>query len=291
MARPMTLPLVLAFFAALAFAEPARGADEISTDVTTDLSGTVANDEDVVEDTGTGAPAKVDLGSIPAAADVTGYSIAPGGDVLLSFDTTTSLPGGVTAAANDVVRWDGQTYAIELDGSDHGIPAGAQIDAIGFVEGDLLLSFDVTVVVGNVTANDEDLVRLESTQPDVWTLFFDGSVRGVPAGADLDGADVLDGNGHLALSFDVSGSAGGVAFDDEDVLDFDPGSGTWAMRYDGSARHPALAAADVDALFAPEPEGASLAFAALAALAATHRARSGRRARAQRSNEKGGGSS
>jgi hypothetical protein len=268
------LPLVLAFCAALSVADLALAADEISTDVTTDLSGTVASDEDVVEDAGAGAPAKLDLGGIPAASDVIGYSLAPGGDALLSFDSTTSLPGGVTASPSDVVRWDGQTYSIELDGSDHAIPAGAQIDAIGVVQGDLLLSFDVTVALGNVTAGDEDLVRLESTQPDVWTLFFDGSAQGVPSGADLDGADVLDGNGHLALSFDVSGSLGGVAFDDEDILDFDPGSGTWAMRYDGSARHAALAAADVDAVFAPEPAGAALAIAAAVALASLAGARS-----------------
>ena len=42
-----------------AHALPALAAEEISTDITTDLSGTIANDEDVVEDAGTGAPAKI----------------------------------------------------------------------------------------------------------------------------------------------------------------------------------------------------------------------------------------
>lgn len=264
------LPLVLA--AALALAGPARAAHEISTDITADLSGLVANDEDVADDAGSGTPSKVPLGGIPAAADVTGYSVVAGGDVLLSFDTTTELPGGLTAAPNDVVRWDGQGYVIEFDGSDHGIPDGARIDAIGVVAGDLLLSFDVTVVVG-VTADDEDLVRLESTQPDVWSLFFDGSAQGVPAGVDLDGADFLDASGNLALSFDVSGSVGGVPFDDEDVLEFDRSSGGWSLRYDGSARHGALVAADVDAVFAPEPAGRALAIAAAGALASLTRAR------------------
>ena len=248
---------------------PAFAANEISTDVTVDLSGTLATDHDVVEDTGSGAPTQIDLGTIPDAADVSGYSIATNGNVLFSLDVSASLPGGVDVTPRDVVRWNGSVYSVEFRGADHAIPAGARIDAIGVLaEGnDLLLSFDVTVTLGNVTADDEDLVQLASTQPDDWVLYFDGSAQGVPAGADLDGADLIDSSGHLALSFDISGSVGGVSFDDEDILDYAPVGGTWTMRYDGSTAHAALAAADVDAVFAPEPGAVVLGVAALLALA------------------------
>lgn len=250
---------------------PAR-AQEISTDVTADLGGTIAADEDVVVDSGSGAPPKLDLGALPANVDVTGYTVADDGDALFSIDVTAELAGGVTATPRDVVRWNGSSYSIELAGADHGVPAGARIDAIGLVAGDLLLSFDVTVDLGNVTAADEDLVRLESTQPDLWSLSFDGSAAGVPEAADLDGADWVDASGHLALSFDVSGAAGAVAFDDEDILEYTPGSGAFAMRFDGASRFPALAAADVDALFVPEPgAAASVAAAALGLLASRRR--------------------
>ncbi|RIL06540.1 MAG: hypothetical protein DCC71_06425 [Proteobacteria bacterium] len=263
---------LLCLGAAAMLATPASAANEISTDVTVDLSGTLATDHDVVEDTGSGAPAPVDLGSIPGAADVSGYSVATNGDVLFSLDIAASLPGGVDVTPRDVVRWNGATYAVELAGSDHAIPHGARIDAIGVVAGDLLLSFDVTVALGNVTADDEDLVRLESTAPDVWSLYFDGSAEGVPAAADLDGADRIDASGHLALSFDISGNVGGVDFDDEDILDFDATGDAWTLRYDGSAAHAALAAADVDAVFAPEPGAAAAAVAAFVALALRRRA-------------------
>ncbi len=172
-----------------------------------------------------------------------------------------------------MVRYNGSVYSIEFKGADHGVPAGAKIDAIGVIAGDLLLSFDVTVTVGNVTADDEDLVRLESTQPDVWSLYFDGSAQGVPASADLDGADVIDTTGHLALSFDISGSVGGVAFDDEDILDYDPIGHGWTMRYDGSAHFASLAAADTDAVFAPEPAAIALGASAFVTLLAARRAR------------------
>ena len=83
---------------------------------------------------------------------------------------------------------------------------------------------------------------------------------------------MLDATGHLELSFDISGSVGGVAFDDEDILDFDPVGDTWAMRYDGSAHFPALAAADVDAVFSPEPGAIALGASAFVALLAVRRA-------------------
>ena len=245
-----------------AFALPATAANEISTDITVDLGGTLTADEDAVEDDA-GSVTQIDLGTLPAAADLSGYSIASNGDVLFSLDVAASLAGGIDVTPRDVVRWNGSLYSVELDGADHGIPAGAQIDAIGVVAGDLLLSLDVTATLGNVTASDEDLVRLESTQPDVWSLYFDGSAQGVPAGADLDGADVLDQSGNLALSFDISGTVGGVAFDDEDILEYVASGGTWSKRYDGSTAHGALAAADVDAVFVPEPMALGAGAAAL----------------------------
>lgn len=264
----------LAIVLGSALAAPAQAANEISTDITVDLAGTLAADEDVVEDDA-GVTAKIDVGTLPPAADVIGYSVAPNGDVVFSIDISASLPGGIDVTPRDVVRWDGALYSVELDGADHGIPPGARIDAIAYVQGDLVLSLDVTATLGNVTADDEDLVRLESTQPDVWSLYFDGSAKGVPAGADLDGADLLDASGNLALSFDISGSVGGVSFDDEDILEFAPGSDTWSKRWDGSSVHPALAAADVDAVFAPEPGALALGVAILGSLAAVRARRAG----------------
>jgi hypothetical protein len=258
---------------ALALASPAFATDEISTDITTDLGGTIAADEDVVEDTGSGAPPKISLGSLPAAADVIGYSIATNGDILFSIDIAAELAGGVDVTPRDVVRWNDSVYSIEFEGADHGVPAGAKSDARGLVAGDLLLSFDVTVTLDSVTGDDEDLFRLEDTVPDVWSLYFDGSAEGVPAGADLDGADVLDASGNLALSFDISGTVGGVTFDDEDILEFAPTGDTWSKRYDGSSRFAALAAADVDAVFAPEPAAVALGAAAFLVVVAARRLR------------------
>jgi hypothetical protein len=108
----------------------------------------------------------------------------------------------------------------------------------------LLLSFDTSVNVG-VQVEPEDLVKFEASTG--FTLFLDGSAAGVPPGLNLDAADYLPCNGHLLLSFDGSGSIGGVAFDDEDVLEFDRVS-TWEMAYDGSAQDPDWINVDLDAV-------------------------------------------
>ncbi|RIL04650.1 MAG: hypothetical protein DCC71_13315 [Proteobacteria bacterium] len=253
---------------ALLGAGPA-GAVELSTDVTVNVGGVVAADEAVVADIG-GTAVRVDLGALPRGADLIAFARAANGDALFTLDTAVALPGGAFATPRDVVRWDGAVHAIELRGADRGIPVGARIDAIAVSEGDLLLSFDVTVTLGGVTAADEDLLRLDGTQPDVWSLAFDGSAHGIARGADLDAADAIPG-GPLALSFDVSGSIGGIPFADEDVLAFAPANGGWSKRYDGSARHAALAAGDVDAVAVPEPLGAGLAAAAALVLLRTRR--------------------
>jgi cysteine-rich repeat protein len=70
----------------------------------------------------------------------------------------------------------------------------------------------------------------------------------VSGGLDLDAVHYTDLDGHLYLSFDGSGNVGGVDFDDEDVLEYDPGGGVWALLYDGSARHSGWPPADLDAL-------------------------------------------
>jgi hypothetical protein len=212
----------------------------------------VTTDENVAVDNLVGLVALEPLGALPAAADVSGFELLWNGDRLLCFDTTVELPGPVVAEPGDVVRYDGSVFSTELDASANGVPAGVACDAIALGGGSsLLLSFDVTAALpGGVVAEDEDLVLLSA--PGTWIPFFDGSAEGVPAELDVDGA-YLFASGNLALSFDGSGELGGVAFDDEDVLEYDPGGPTWSLAYDGSAQDPDWAAADADAIALPEP--------------------------------------
>jgi hypothetical protein len=219
-----------------------------SPDITVVLAASTVDDEDIATDDLAGLVSTVDVGAIPASADVIGYHRLASGDQLLSFDTSVALPGGLTAFAGDVVLFDGTSYTIVFDAAANGVPAGAVTDAVAALSvNDLLLSFDTTVSVGEVVADDEDIVRFNRGTV---SLFFDGSAEGVTASLDLDAVHCLDSPGSLLLSFDGSGTVGGATFDDEDVLEFTPATGVWELVYDGSAQHGGWAAADLNAVYA-----------------------------------------
>jgi hypothetical protein len=244
----------------------------LSPDVTVVLgtNGQLADDHDVAVP-GSGSTASLaPLGTLPGASDISGYERLANGNALLCFDTAVELPGSLRVQPGDVVRH-GLSYSIELAAAANGIPPGAYCDALTRDStGKLVLSFNVSAALppGGFVADDEDLVILNGAG--AWALYFDGSAASVPAGLDLDAAQFL-ANGNLALSFDGSGQVGGVAFDDEDVLEYDRTGQTWSLAYDGSAADPDWAAADVDAL--PEP-GLALGLAAgISGLLALGRAR------------------
>jgi len=241
----------LTFIAPAAHAVTPLNTLRFCPDITVNFGGTTVTPQNVAQDNLAGAVSLVNVGSIPFGTDVTAYDLLPNGEQLLAFDTTVSLPGGVTARPGDVVRFNGATYTLAFDATAAGVPIGVMTDAVA-VGGaaDLLLSFDTTVTLGAVTANKEDLVFFDGAN---FSMFFDASAAGVPAGVDLDAFEYLDANGHLRLSFDTSGSVGGVAFDKEDVLEFD-GAGAWQMAYDGSAQHAEWPPANLVALGAGIPQ-------------------------------------
>jgi len=246
----------------------------ISTDVSVDLAGQTAHDEDAVALDPTGAVLGPAFSGLPPETDLQAYHFFQNsGDRLYALDVSVALPALFTAEPRDVVRRVGIADALEFDGSAHGVPDGVRIDAASVHgSGDLLLSFDTSVdldgVPGGGVADDEDLVRFDGVS---LSLFFDGSAEGIDEALDLDGAHYDPADGSLLLSFDVSGTVAGQHFDDEDVLLWDPSGPTWSLVYDASALHAELSAADVTAL--PEPAGWLPLAAGVAALALFDRAR------------------
>ena len=218
----------------------------ISPDTTVVLGGLNVADQVVAEDDLGGGITLPDLGILPAGTDLTAYHQLLLGDQLLAFDTTVEV-GGVLVEPGDVVRFDGFAFALEFDASNEGLPAGTYVDAVSADPMGLVLSFDTTVDFGAFFADDADLVRFDGVG---FTLFFDAMGVGVPAGLDLDGVHLL-ANDTFLLSFDTSGSLGGFAFDDEDILGFDPATWTWSLVYDGSTEHEEWSTADLDAISTP----------------------------------------
>jgi hypothetical protein len=230
------------------------GSADLSPDVTVTLDGQTITDEDVASDNlMSGTITKALLGVIPEASDLSAYHALSGGEHLLAFDITVALAGGVIAHPGDVVRWDGVDYTLEFDASAESVPDGVRTDAVTMsAGGNLVLSFDTTVALDGSTYFDEDLVELDGVS---FSSFFDGSAAGLDSALDIDGAHVFGSSGNLGLSFDTSGSIGGVDFDDEDVLEYDPTGLTWEMAWDASVERAEWeAGADVNAVFfVPEP--------------------------------------
>ena len=222
---------------------------DASNDITWAAGAATIDDEAARRVTLPSTVSTLDLGVLPANADVTAYQLLDDGKRLFALDTFVDLGGGVTAGPEDLLAWNGAAYTLFLDGSAAGIPAGTAIDAFGRVRSagvtQTLLSFDVpTALPGGLTVDDEDLAGWNGS---AWSLFLDGSALGIPEGLDVDGFDRDPVNGTRYFSFDTSGRIATVDFDDEDVVAFD--GSTWSLAYDASASlSAAFAAGDLDAL-------------------------------------------
>ena len=219
-------------------------------DITVLLNGVTVSPQEVAIDDLMGGITRLSIGDVPEGARLTSFVELGGGNRLLTFDTTVDLGDGVIAHPADVVYVHPSTVTILFDAAAHGVPEGATVGALTMARGDdLVMSFDVTVKLGDVTASPADLVILVN---DAFELFFDGAAAGVPPGLHIDAAQALQPSGHLLLSLDGSGIIGNpaIAFDDEDVLEYDPDADTWQLAYDGSADAPGWALGDLAAVFA-----------------------------------------
>jgi hypothetical protein len=155
---------------------------------------------------------------------------------------------GASVANEDIVAFDGSTFALYFDGSDVGLSAFA-LDAFAIVSPtEILMSFTGSGTVPGVagTVQDEDIVRftatsLGATTTGAFTLYFDGSDVGLSSSSDedVDAIELLP-DGRLLVSTVGSVGVTGVSGQDEDLLAFTPASlgsvtsGAWAMYFDGS---------------------------------------------------------
>jgi hypothetical protein len=208
----------------------------------TDCNGNgVADAQDIASGTsadcnGNGIPDECDGGCLPG-----------GGTLLVSFISTTTLPGLGSVANEDIVaRSSSGAWSMYFDGSDVG--AGSfTIDALAVLPGgDLLLSFTSDGIIAGLLADDSDLLRFHPTSlgpntAGTWSIYFDGSdVDLTSSSEDVDGVDIAP-DGRIVISTTDSPSVTGLSsLKDEDLLAFtatslgDVTAGTWSMYFDGS---------------------------------------------------------
>jgi len=155
--------------------------------------------------------------------------------------------GGVAAADEDILKFDGSNWSLFFDGSDVGV-GSPDLFAFSFLDADsLLMSFNSAVTVNGIAATPQDILRFDatslgSTTSGTWSMYFDGSDVGLEDATTekIDSLSLLPG-GRLLISTTGTPVVSGVSSArDEDVLVFTPTSlgdvtsGTWAMYFDGS---------------------------------------------------------
>lgn len=199
----------------------------------------------------------------------------------LYFSTTAggALAGSSTPAINftdaDIlelaIQSDGAyRYNTYFDGSDVGLTTATEdVDAFDIqTDGSIILStvgaFSVRathnaagVASGaTLTGGGEDLLRftpssLGSVTAGTWSIFFDGSTKGLTGAAEnIDAVSVLP-DGRLLISTSGAATVPGVASAaDEDLLSYNRSTNTWSLYFDGSdVGLTTNDAEDIDALY------------------------------------------
>jgi subtilisin family serine protease len=177
-----------------------------------------------------------------------GNPCAPGALVLVSFTSSTTLPGVGTVENEDVAQYDtgSGAWSLYFDGSDVGL-ASFDLDALAVLSnGHLLVSLTAAGTIGGVLADDSDVLEFTPTSlgpatAGTWSLYFDGSDVSLSSNdEDIDGFAVLP-NGNLLVSTTGTPTVPGLSgLQDEDLLLFTPTSlgattaGSWSVSFDGS---------------------------------------------------------
>ena len=207
----------------------------ISTAGSAALGGLGFADEDLVDyDSVSGDASMYLVGStvFSGNVDIDAVHILANNHTVLSTTGPASIDG-LSFQDEDLVDYDpvAGTAVMLLDGST--IFSGDEdIDAVYVTDsGSIMLSTADAATIGGLSFQDEDIVEY---QPSTGTasVIFDGSVA-FSNGADVNGLYVLS-NGHLILSVDSdSRQLDGLTFNAEDLVEYDPVSGTATMFFDG----------------------------------------------------------
>jgi hypothetical protein len=159
----------------------------ISFETTTQLTGgIVARPGDVVRYDGATYSIEFDAVAegLPDGVASDAVSLSASG-LLLSFDTTVDLGGGLVVADEDLVDWNGSIFGLVFDGSVAGLDSALDVDAAQDLGGgQFLISLDTSGQIAGLVFDDEDVLRFDGMN---WNLEFDASAANPSwAAADLD---------------------------------------------------------------------------------------------------------
>jgi hypothetical protein len=231
----------------------------MSLNTSQDVDGIASQNEDILSFNGSGFSMYFDGSDVGLSGlSISAFTFLSDNEILMSFTTSSSALGIGTVDDSDIVKFTATSlgpntsgsFELYFDGSDVGLSTSSEdIDALSILPNhNLLISTTGSASVGNIRANDEDLLEFlpvitGSTTVGAWSFYFDGSDVGLSSsGEDLDGA-VADADGNLYLSTISNFSVSGLSGSDEDIFKFVPtslgtstsGSFVSPLIFDGSA--------------------------------------------------------
>ena len=186
----------------------------------------------------------------PTATQTPTFTATPpsaGNPLYLSLTSSQTI-GGISAADEDILKFDGQTWSLFFDGSDVGL-GSTDLFAFTILNPDtLLMSFNTTVTVNGLTITPQDVVYFHATSlgsntAGTFSMLLDGSSIGLDTTAEAIDSVSLSPDRHILISTTGNPSVPGVSGKDEDILVLTQAyfdaygnilSGTWGMYFDGS---------------------------------------------------------
>jgi hypothetical protein len=200
----------------------------------TSISGT-GNTRTITASTGSGdGSLGLNLTSVTGIRDAAGNTLStplprvgpvytvPPPPTPFSFSTTGNVnPPGVTGTADDADIYDtpnGTTFSRAVDMSTLGLPGNADVDGLVRVDNThFYVSFSATntTVPGLGAVQDEDIVYYNAG---TWSVFFDGTARGLTANAqDIDAFEIIGTTIYFSTAGNANPPAVGGAADDADI--------------------------------------------------------------------------
>lgn len=208
----------------------------LSTASGASLAGLSFQDEDLVDYYPIGDSAKMRLdGStvFSGNTNIDAVFIRDNDHIILSTTGTVTI-GGTTFNNEDLIDYDpvlGIAF-IFLDGSSI-FTGNEDINAAHILSnGHIILSTTNNASIGPLSFQADDLIEYDPITGNA-IVFLDGATV-FSSNADIDAVHIFD-NGHVILSTSQDNeSIGGLSFNAEDIVDYDPASGTAILYFDGS---------------------------------------------------------
>jgi hypothetical protein len=202
--------------------------------------------------------------------DIDAVFLLANGNIVLSTRADATL-GGLAFEPEDMVEYNVATNVASLyfDGdAEFGIPE-ENIDAFDILaNGNVILSTADAAILGGLSFEQEDMVEYNMLT-NTASLYFDGDAEFTLAEEDIDAFDIL-ANGKVLLSTVSAATLGGLTFQPDDLVEYDPVTNVATLVLDGDIEF--TADEDIDAAFVvPEPSTATLLTLGLAGLIAYRR--------------------